>query len=136
MWQLDNPADLGRMCRTCRVFHYMTLPQLYSNVSLRSYDYIRFTGNDGRPQGCGMASPFIMGLSGLSTRGIANYVKNFEVCGEWKEYEMQELSRVGRVPDGTMAMNSLVRVAIERMDNLQSFRYAVKTTRQIFRVRC
>jgi len=70
-----------------------------------------------------MASPFSMGLSGLVSRNVAGYVKTFEVCGEWKEYELEEHSRVGRVPDASMMLNSLVRVAIERMPVLQSFRY-------------
>lgn len=100
----------------------MTLPTLYSSVSLRSYDHIRFIGQNGSPEGLGMASPFTMGLSGLATRSVAVYVKNFEVCGEWKEYELQDHARVGRVPDGSMLMNTLVRVALQRMDNLESFR--------------
>ena len=101
----------------------MTLPQLYSDVSLRSYDYIRQSKRDGRPEGCGMASPFTMGLNGLVSRNVAGYVKNFEVCGEWKEFELQELAEVGRVPDGSMMLMTLVRVAIEKMAVLNSFRY-------------
>ena len=69
-----------------------------------------------------MASPFSMGLSGLATRNVASYVKSFEVCGQWKEYELQQHASVGRVPDETMLMNSLVRVAVERMECLEEFR--------------
>lgn len=65
-----------------------------------------------------------MGLNGLVSRNVAGYVKSFEVCGEWKEYELQEHARVGRVPDGSMMLNTLVRAAIERMAVLVSFRYA------------
>lgn len=100
----------------------MTLPQLYSNVSLRSYDYIRYSGRDGRPDGCGMASPFSMGLNGLVSRNIAGYTKNFEIGGEWKEHELEEHSKVGRVPDESMMLNTLVRVAVEKMTVLDSFR--------------
>ena len=70
-----------------------------------------------------MASPFTMGLNGLVSRNVAGYVKRFEICGEWKEHEPQELAKVGRVPDESMMMNSLVRVAVERMDVLDSFEY-------------
>ncbi|KAF6222336.1 hypothetical protein HO133_001422 [Letharia lupina] len=122
---LDRPADLGRTCRTCRVFHYIGLPQLYSNVSLRSYDYIRYSRRDGRPDGCGMASPFSMGLNGLVARNVAGYVKHFEVCGEWKEHELEEHAKVGRVPDETMMLNSLVRAAVEKMAVLDSFSWAL-----------
>ena len=65
-----------------------------------------------------------MGLNGLVSRNVAGYVKSFEVCGEWKEHALEEHARVGRVPDETMMLNSLVRVAIERMNVLDSFRYS------------
>ncbi|CAD6568180.1 MAG: hypothetical protein ASARMPRED_001438 [Alectoria sarmentosa] len=124
---LERPADLARTCRTCRVFHYIGLPQLYSNVSLRSYDYIRYSRRDGRPDGCGMASPFSMGLNGLVSRNVAGYVKNLEVSGEWKEHTLAEHAKVGRVPDETMMLNSLVRVAVEKMAVLDSFSWALNT---------
>ena len=71
-----------------------------------------------------MASPFSMGLNGLVSRNVAGYVKSFEVCGEWKEHALEEHARVGRVPDETMMLNSLVRVAIERMAVMDNFRYS------------
>ena len=101
----------------------MTLPQLYSNVSLRSYNYIRFCESDGRPEGCGMGSPFTMALNGLVSRSVSNYVKRFEVRGEWKEHELAEHSKVGRVPDSSMLLNSLVRVAVDKMAVLDEFRH-------------
>ena len=64
-----------------------------------------------------------MGLNGLVSRSIAGYVKSFEVYGKWKEDNLEEHSKVGRVPDGSMMLNTLVRVAIERMPVLDSFRY-------------
>ena len=63
-----------------------------------------------------------MGLNGLVTRNVAGYVKNFEVCGEWKEHALEEHARVGRVPDETLMLNSLVRVAVEKMEGLDNFR--------------
>ena len=71
-----------------------------------------------------MACPFAMALNGLVTRNVAGYVKKFKVYGEWKDYEIEECARVGRVPDGSMLMNTLVRVAVERMAVLDDFRYA------------
>jgi len=105
----------------------MTLPQLYSHVSLRSYDYVRYCRRDGRPEGCGMASPFSMGLNGLVSRNVAGYVRSFELCGEWKEHELQEYAKMGRVPDESMLLNTLVRVAVERMGVLDSFTYAYQS---------
>ena len=64
-----------------------------------------------------------MGLNGLVSRNVAGYVKSFEVCGEWKEHALEEHAKVGRVPDETMVLNSLVRVAVEKMLVLDSFRY-------------
>ena len=64
-----------------------------------------------------------MGLNGLVSRNVAGYVRTFEVCGEWKERALEEHARVGRVPDETMMLNSLVRVAVEKMTVLDSFRY-------------
>ena len=72
-----------------------------------------------------MASPFIMGLNGLVSRNVAGYVKKFELTGEWKEHELQEYAKLGRVPDESMMLNTLVRVAVERMDVLDSFRYGI-----------
>lgn len=66
-----------------------------------------------------------MGLNGLATRNVAGYVKQFRVYGEWKQYDVQEFAKVGRVPDGSMLLNSLVRVAVEKMGVLDSFRYAL-----------
>lgn len=71
-----------------------------------------------------MASPFSMGLNGLVSRNVSGYVRNFEVCGEWKEHEVEEHAKVGRVPDESMMMNILVKVAVEKMAMLDSFRYA------------
>lgn len=68
-----------------------------------------------------MASPFSMGLNGLVSRNVAGYVKNFELYGEWKEHGYEEYSKVGRVPDESMMLNTLVRIAVERMAVLDSF---------------
>ena len=70
-----------------------------------------------------MASPFSMALNGLATRNVARYVKNFRVYGEWKEYDVEECAKVGRVPDGSMLLNSLVRITVEKTGVLDSFRY-------------
>ena len=66
-----------------------------------------------------------MGLNGLVSRNVAGYVTNFEVCGEWKEHALKDHAKVGRVPDETMMLNSLVRVAVEKMAVLDSFRYYI-----------
>ena len=69
-----------------------------------------------------MASPFSIGLNGLVSRNVAGYVKNFQVHGEWKEYGAEEHAKAGRLTDGNMMLNTLVRVAVERMGSLHSFR--------------
>ncbi|KAF5015075.1 hypothetical protein F66182_13718, partial [Fusarium sp. NRRL 66182] len=58
---IEDPGDLARMCRTCRLLHYMAIPHLYRNISLTSYDGIRY--RDELPEGWGNASPFSMGLN-------------------------------------------------------------------------
>ena len=70
-----------------------------------------------------------MGLNGLVTRNVAGYVREFGVWGEFKEYDLEECAKVGRVPDGSMMLNCLVRAAVEKMAILQSFRYGDKGTK-------
>jgi hypothetical protein len=100
----------------------MTLPRLYERVSLHSYDEIRYV--DGRPEGFGGGSPFVMGLNGLVTRNVTNYVKHFKLWGEWREADLQDLAK-GRVPDNSMLLSVAVRAAIDQMPMLESFRYAL-----------
>ena len=127
--QIEQPADLARVCRTCRTLHFMTLHQLYTNVSIRSFDHIRYSQQDGRAEGCGMASPFAMALNALVCRNIAGSVKTFKVLGKWKDHEVKECAKAGRVPDGDMMLNSLVRIAVERMTALRQFRYVLGSLR-------
>ena len=63
-----------------------------------------------------------MGLNALVTRTVATYVKSFEVCGQWQELGYEDHAKVGRVPDGGMMLGLLVRVALDRMGMLSSFR--------------
>ncbi|KAL8692636.1 MAG: hypothetical protein Q9218_002369 [Villophora microphyllina] len=123
----EAPADLARTCRTCRVFFYMTLPQLYTNVTLRSYDCIRYSREDGRPEGCGMGSPFVMGLNGLVLRNVAGYVKKLKFAGECTGYDLEECYKYGRVPDSIMMLNTLVRVVIERSTALKELCWELNT---------
>ena len=73
-----------------------------------------------------MGSPFTMGLNALVTRPVAQYVRSFEVCGQYKELGVEEQAMAGRVADGGMMLNILVRTAIDRMPNLDTFRYVVR----------
>lgn len=74
-----------------------------------------------------MGSPFSMGLNGLVLRNVSAYTKKFRVHGEWKDYELQEYSSIGRVTEGSMMLNTMVRVAVEKMPSLDSFRYGCVT---------
>lgn len=74
-----------------------------------------------------MGSPFSMGLNGLVLRNVTAYVRKFRVRGEWKDNELQENSSIGRVTEGSMMLNTLVRVAVEKMPILDSFRYVRMT---------
>lgn len=103
----------------------MALPQLYSNLTLTSYDKIRYRGE--QPEGIGSASPFTMGLNAIITRSYAPLVRSMTLRGEWKEHELEEHARVGRVPDSSMLLNIAVRAAIDRMTNLESFHWELGT---------
>ncbi|KAL8667167.1 MAG: hypothetical protein Q9168_007312 [Polycauliona sp. 1 TL-2023] len=105
----------------------MTLPQLYTSVTLRSYDSIRCSPEHGRVEGSGMGSPFVMGLNGLVLRNVSAYVKKLKIVGEWREHELEEFSKRGRVPDSSIMLNTLVRVAIERSTNLRDFCWELNT---------
>ena len=73
-----------------------------------------------------MASPFSMGLNGFVCRNVAGYVKRFGLIGEWKEQDLEEYAKAGRVPDESMILNSLVGASIARMSALEEFRYVRK----------
>ncbi|KAJ5593453.1 hypothetical protein N7537_010357 [Penicillium hordei] len=122
---VDSTGDLARLCRTCRVLNYMALPQLYRNLTLTSYDKIRYRGE--QPEGIGSASPFTMGLNAIITRSYATLVRSITLRGEWKENELEEHARVGRVPDASMLLNIAARAAIDRMTNLESFYWELNT---------
>ncbi|KAL4802122.1 hypothetical protein BDV18DRAFT_147546 [Aspergillus unguis] len=123
--RLDDPGDLARLCRTCRVLNYMALPQLYRNLILTSYDKIRY--RDDEPEGMGSASPFTMGLNAVITRPHALLVRSLTLRGDWREHELEEHARVGRVPDSSMMLNITVRAAVDRMKDLESFRWDLNT---------
>ena len=105
----------------------MCLPQLYSNMTLYSYDTIRYKGDDGRPEGCGSASPFSMGLNALVTRNVSQLVRRLALQGCWKEHDLKEFSQVGRVPDDAMMLNIAVRAAVDRCAGLESFKWDLNT---------
>lgn len=123
--QLDDTGDLARVCRTCRVLNYMSLPQLYRHLTLTSYDKIRYRGEE--PEGVGSASPFSMGLNAVITRPYATLVRSLTLRGEWREHELEEHARVGRVPDSSMMLNIAVRAAVDRMTDLESFSWDLNT---------
>ncbi|KAK2748143.1 hypothetical protein FQN57_001267 [Myotisia sp. PD_48] len=123
---LDNVGDLSRICQTCRVLHYMSLPQLYKSLTLTSYDKIRYNRND-IPEGHGSASPFSMGLNALVTRNVASLVRSFNLQGQWREDTLEEHAVVGRVPDSSMMLNITVRAAIDKMADLESFSWGLNT---------
>ncbi|OJJ51061.1 hypothetical protein ASPZODRAFT_127067 [Penicilliopsis zonata CBS 506.65] len=122
---VDKASDLSSLCQTCRVLNYMALPQLYKSLTLTSYDKIRYRGDE--PEGWGSASPFSMGLNALITRPYASLVRSLTLRGEWREHEIEEHGRVGRVPDSSMMLNIAVRAAIDRMPALESFSWELNT---------
>ncbi|KAL1584800.1 hypothetical protein WHR41_06546 [Cladosporium halotolerans] len=105
---LDDVGDIARVTRTSRLLYYMTLPQLYQKVSLHSYPEIRFV--NGRPEGFGSGSPFMMALNGLSTKSHASVVRHFRLWGEWREVGVEDFAK-GRIPDNSMLLNMMLRVA-------------------------
>lgn len=38
-----------------------------------------------------------MALNAIVTRNVAGYVKRFRVYGTWKEYDLEECAKVGRL---------------------------------------
>ena len=115
---LDDPSDLASVTRTCRLMYYMTLPSLYTNVSLHSYPDIRYV--DGRPEGFGSGSPFLMALNGLATGSYANLVKELKLWGQCRELGVEDFAK-GRVPETSMMLSIVVRAAVDKMTQIQSF---------------
>lgn len=98
----------------------MAVPQLYRDIVLTSYQNIRY--KDDVPEGFGDASPFSMGLNALVTRKTGELVRSLCLQGEWREHDLEEYSRAGRVPDGSMMVNIAVRAAVDRCSQLESFK--------------
>lgn len=115
---LDDIGDIARVTRTSRLLYYMTLPQLYQHVALHSYPEIKYV--NGRPEGFGSGSPFMMALNGLATKSYAGVVEDFRLWGDWKEMGVEDFTK-GRVPDNSMMLNMLLRVCVDKMAKLQSF---------------
>ena len=69
-----------------------------------------------------MASPFVMALHGLALRNVGNHVRHFRLHGQWRQPDLEDHSRVGLVPDSDIMLNCLVRVAVEKMPAIHSFR--------------
>lgn len=74
---------------------YLTLPRLYTLVAIRSYSHIRYAQDHGRPKGCGMVDLFTLALNGVVSRNIACNIKTFRVYGEWKDYGVENVLRLG-----------------------------------------
>ncbi|GAB7363946.1 hypothetical protein MBLNU230_g4508t1 [Neophaeotheca triangularis] len=121
---LDDIADIARVTRTSRLLYYMTLPQLYQKVSLRSYSEIRYV--NGRPEGFGSGSPFMMALNGLVTKNHAALVEELRLWGGWKELGQEDFAK-GRVPENSMMLNILLRSATDKMSKLRTFSWELST---------
>ncbi|KAF7183265.1 hypothetical protein CNMCM7691_003178 [Aspergillus felis] len=103
----------------------MTLPNLYKKVTLTSYDKIRYRGEE--PEGIGGASPFTMGLAALVARPHATLVRSLALCGDWPEARLEKDLRTGQVPDSSMILNVVVRAAVDRIIELESFSWELNT---------
>ncbi|KAK6443136.1 hypothetical protein LTR95_000653 [Oleoguttula sp. CCFEE 5521] len=115
---ITAPGDIARLTRTSRLLYYMCLPQLYQNVSLHSYAEIRYV--NGRPEGFGSGSPLMMALNRLVTGTQAVVVQSLRLWGEWQELGVEDFAK-GRVPDNSMMLNMLLRVAVDKTPKLQEF---------------
>ena len=138
--------DLARLCRTSRVLHYMTLPQLYNNITLTSHHHYRHhehTRSHGPTQGrsrkrklddrdgggepvqCRTGpSSFATGLNTLVTRNVSQLVRGMRLDGHWRgeENEDEEYTGGGYVSDETILLDVAVRAAIDRCTNIEAFR--------------
>lgn len=114
---LDEPADLANVTRTCRLLYYMTLPSLYTKVSLHSYPEIRYV--NGRPEGFGSGSPFLMALNGLVSGGHAAMVKELRLWGELREPRIEEFAK-GRVPDNYVMLNTILKSIVARTSQIET----------------
>ena len=63
-----------------------------------------------------------MALHGLALRNVGAHVKNFRLSGEWRQPNLEEYGKMGLVPDSDIMLNTLVRVAVDKMPVIQSFR--------------
>lgn len=97
----------------------MTLPHLWKDVTLRSYD--RFRYNNNIAEGFGSASPFSLGLNALVTHNVSSLVQSLSLTGEWVPPDLEQCSKVGRLAESAMILNIALRAAIDRCTQLESF---------------
>ncbi|KAL7274745.1 hypothetical protein RUND412_002333 [Rhizina undulata] len=83
---LDSPADLSRIARVSKIHHYLAIPLLYQEVTLRVTPHPpsrdRFPGNRRSPY-----SSFLSGLKTLQKPGIAGTVRKLVVVGTVMDYD-------------------------------------------------
>ncbi|GFG19360.1 hypothetical protein IFM5058_09995 [Aspergillus udagawae] len=103
----------------------MTLPKLYNEVTLTAYHEIRYRGEE--PEGIGGASPFSMGLAALVSSPHAALVRSLRLCGDWREAGLSKDVRTGQVPESSMMLNIVVRAAVDRITELESFSWELST---------
>lgn len=122
--KIDDVADLARLCRTSRLLQYMTLPQLYRNITLTSYDETQRLRNTVPNDGLWHASPFAMGLNVLITRKTATLVQSLSLQGDWREHDLEDYKNQ-RLPDGSVMLNIAIRAAVDHCSKLQAFKSAI-----------
>ena len=103
--QIDDVADLTRLCRTSRLFHYMAPPALYRTITLNARNETVRENEDITSDGHWYGSVFAMGLNTLVTRKTANTVESLVFTEGWREYNLADYARARRIPDGSVMLN-------------------------------
>lgn len=100
----------------------MCLPKLYSNVTLESYESVRYSDETFAYDGVGGTSPFAMALDTLATREVVQYVEKFALAGAFWDNRFEDSIGARPISDSAMLLATLVRVCLDRMSNVKEFR--------------
>src|SRR5271163_2685678 len=76
--QLNDTADLSRLCRTSKVLNYMALPQLYKEIALKR----DFFSNEKLTT----TSSFLTALNTLTSGNVGPLVKNLVLQDDTRQY--------------------------------------------------
>jgi hypothetical protein len=119
MQQLNDVADLSRLCRTSKALNYVALPQLYKEITLKR----DFFSNEKLTT----TSSFLTALNTLTSGNVGPLVKNLALQDDTYQYNIWRFEDDKCVLDYPALRKLPVGAAVGRCTNLQSYTWDMVT---------